>query len=120
MLLQNIVSAFIYQVDDALRDSTVSLSSFEAPLQFILAIYEARPRAPSITDMIAVIFPDVFIFGHLFPIFYDLDDDLSFRKARRIWALWLAEPQTEQHPKAFIIIKEKLRDLLGDVQARPT
>jgi hypothetical protein len=119
-MLHTVISAFARQVDHGLRDSAISLPSFVPPLDFVLAIYEARPPVALSTEIISSILPCVFIFAYLFPTFCGSYDDTSFQKARYIWTLWLSEPQTEQHVQVLTIVKERLRALIGDIRARST
>ena len=119
-MLHKVTSAFTRQVDHGLRDAAISLPSFVPPLDFILAVYEARQPVTSSIEIIASVLPCVFIFAYLFPAFYGSYDDTSFQKARYIWTLWLSEARTKQHAQVLTIVKEKLRALISDVRVRST
>lgn len=91
-----------------------------APLDLVLAIFKAGPPTASSVDIITSVLPDIFVFGHLFPMIYDSDDEPFFEKARHLWALWRAEPRGDQTAKVFATVADKLRVLLGDIRVRPT
>lgn len=119
-LLQSIVSAFTFQVDHALRDPTISLLSFEAPLDLIRSAFDHRPQLMSSGEVTVALLPAMFTLAYLLPRCYESQDNLGVNTAQDLWSRWLVQSPTNLQVEILTAIKVRLRNLLGDSQVRLT
>jgi E3 ubiquitin-protein ligase listerin len=118
-VLQTINSAFSLQVDHALHNPSVPLSSSEASLDLMVTVVEHWPQLTFTAGVTMVPLADIFIFAYLLPRCYEFGDSRSVSVAQSLWTRWLARTSTDCHPDVIRVIKVKLRALIVDTQARP-
>lgn len=88
-------------------------------MDLLLAIYDPSLKHISAAVDIDSVLPDIFVLAYLLPSSDQSVKDSSVNKAGHIWDQWLAQSSSDQGSAVFAIIKEKIRDLLFDVGARP-
>ncbi|KDQ60057.1 hypothetical protein JAAARDRAFT_32435 [Jaapia argillacea MUCL 33604] len=118
-LVGSLISAFNLGFEQILRDADTSTKSFEAPIELLAVALETRPGIMSSPPLAVTLLPDVFLFAYLLPKIALGQDVGTFKTAQRIWSSWVAMTSRTSRLDVLAVIKEKLHDLLLDIQVRP-
>lgn len=92
-----------------------------APLDLINSVIHARPDISSSEDL-RMFLPDIFVFGYLFPrsAFLAISPEPAFALARQIWETCVSQLDGDDRENLTSALKGVLRDLIADVDSRPT
>jgi E3 ubiquitin-protein ligase listerin len=119
-LFQRLVLAFVTQFQSLLDNPTTDLlETIRRPLDLLSSILENSTQFSTSKEVCIAFVPEVFLLGHLLPEVFKSEDLLPINLARLIWTKWLAQASTDLQECISMTIRERLRDVLANVQTSP-
>ncbi|KAI0824805.1 hypothetical protein BC628DRAFT_1321461 [Trametes gibbosa] len=118
-LLNNLVDSFGLHLDGVLHNDKVSANVFATLLELMRGLSDLPESMALLQSAASSLLPHLFVFAFLLPTFTSVDQEQQ-AIASTLWEKGMTEASVAEKSNAYVMVKQILRELLVDCNARPT